>query len=277
MVRQSAHAAADRRHHDDGEPDHRVEPARADRARRPGRRAASAVPHRRRPAGPAPDRVRESAPVRCPGLTRAQDASGRPARRPADRAVATTPTLSSSAPSGPSSSNRTGGRNTWSSRCSSSPKPTAGWGTRPSDSLDLAGEIAARSPAATGSPVVTLTCGWSRRPTRVPVRPFSGEPTLVRQAFVNLVTNAVEYNVPTASSRSTDAGGFVVENSGPLVPETRTAACRALPTVPRGARHRPAQRARAVDRRLDRARARLAPEVDCPRDGGPGRIDVSQM
>ncbi|ROQ17711.1 signal transduction histidine kinase [Curtobacterium sp. PhB172] len=46
-----------------------------------------------------------------------------------------------------------------------------------------------------------------------------GEPTLVRQLLVNLVGNAVEYNVPGGFVRvTTDVGGFTVENSGPVVP-----------------------------------------------------------
>jgi signal transduction histidine kinase len=46
-----------------------------------------------------------------------------------------------------------------------------------------------------------------------------GEPTLVRQLLVNLVGNAVEYNEPDGFVRVTTRGdGFVVENSGPVVP-----------------------------------------------------------
>lgn len=46
-----------------------------------------------------------------------------------------------------------------------------------------------------------------------------GEPTLVHQLLVNLVGNAVEYNVPDGFVRVTvDDGGFAVENSGPVVP-----------------------------------------------------------
>lgn len=49
--------------------------------------------------------------------------------------------------------------------------------------------------------------------------PLRGEPTLVRQLLVNLVGNAVEYNVPGGFVRVTTRGdGFAVENSGPVVP-----------------------------------------------------------
>lgn len=47
-----------------------------------------------------------------------------------------------------------------------------------------------------------------------------GEPMLLRQLLVNLVGNAVEYNEPGGFVRvTTTDDGFVVENSGPLVPE----------------------------------------------------------
>ncbi|MBT1624244.1 HAMP domain-containing histidine kinase [Curtobacterium flaccumfaciens pv. oortii] len=47
-----------------------------------------------------------------------------------------------------------------------------------------------------------------------------GEPMLVRQLLVNLVGNAVEYNEPGGFVRVTTRGdGFVVENSGPRVPD----------------------------------------------------------
>ncbi|MBT1675125.1 sensor histidine kinase [Curtobacterium aurantiacum] len=47
----------------------------------------------------------------------------------------------------------------------------------------------------------------------------TGEPTLLRQLLGNLVGNAVEYNEPGGFVRvTTSADGFVVENSGPIVP-----------------------------------------------------------
>lgn len=47
-----------------------------------------------------------------------------------------------------------------------------------------------------------------------------GEPTLVRQAVVNLVGNAVEYNGPGGFVRvTTSSDAVVVENSGPVVPD----------------------------------------------------------
>ncbi|MBF4589230.1 sensor histidine kinase [Curtobacterium sp. VKM Ac-1395] len=49
--------------------------------------------------------------------------------------------------------------------------------------------------------------------------PLVGEPTLVRQLLVNLVGNAVEYNVPGGFVHvTTTQAGIAVENSGPLVP-----------------------------------------------------------
>jgi signal transduction histidine kinase len=91
----------------------------------------------------------------------------------------------------------------------------------------LAGQGTAVDLAALAEDVVTSTRrsaheadvrlvheGCAAPPGRHPL----GEPTLVRQALVNLVGNAVEYNEPGGFVRvTTTRDGFVVENSGPAV------------------------------------------------------------
>ncbi len=75
-----------------------------------------------------------------------------------------------------------------------------------------------------------------------PDRLLLGEPTLVRQLLVNLVGNAVEYNEPGGFVRvRTRADGFVVENSGPVVPPEEAPMLvepfRRCAPVPSGTRH----------------------------------------
>ena len=86
------------------------------------------------------------------------------------------------------------------------------------EALDLR-QIADEVAAATGSPGRDVTVRVVAASDARPGPSVLGEPTLVRQAFVNLVTNAVEYNVPNGFVEvRVDAGGVTVENSGPFVP-----------------------------------------------------------
>ncbi|MFJ3033958.1 sensor histidine kinase [Curtobacterium pusillum] len=85
------------------------------------------------------------------------------------------------------------------------------------DVAELADEVvagAAGSAHEAGVRLVHETCAAPPGSQHV-----TGEPTLVRQLLVNLVGNAVEYNEPDGFVRVTTRGdGFVVENSGPVVP-----------------------------------------------------------
>lgn len=85
------------------------------------------------------------------------------------------------------------------------------------DFAALADEVVAGAAGSAHEASVTLV---HERCTAPPGRPDPrGEPTLVRQLLVNLVGNAVEYNEPDGFVRVTTRGdGFVVENSGPVVP-----------------------------------------------------------
>lgn len=85
------------------------------------------------------------------------------------------------------------------------------------DFAALADEVVAGAAGGAHEASVTLV---HERCTAPPGRPDPrGEPTLVRQLLVNLVGNAVEYNEPDGFVRVTTRGdGFVVENSGPVVP-----------------------------------------------------------
>lgn len=91
------------------------------------------------------------------------------------------------------------------------------------EALDLAALL---DDVATQLGATADTAGIALRPTvdAVSVGTVVGEPTLVRQLLLNLVDNAVEYNVPggTVWVRLT-ADGIVVENTGaPVDPETVT-------------------------------------------------------
>lgn len=85
------------------------------------------------------------------------------------------------------------------------------------DVAELADEVVAGAAAGADEAGVTLV---HERCTVPPGHTdLRGEPTLVRQMLVNLVGNAVEYNEPGGFVRVTTRGaGFVVENSGPVVP-----------------------------------------------------------
>jgi len=86
------------------------------------------------------------------------------------------------------------------------------------DLAELADEVVAGAAgSAHGAGVTLVHEGRAAPPDRPSV--LRGEPTLVRQLLVNLVGNAVEYNEPGGFVRVTTRGdGFVVENSGPVVP-----------------------------------------------------------
>lgn len=80
------------------------------------------------------------------------------------------------------------------------------------DLRQIAYEVATGSAASVFD--VTVTVSDER-----PAPPVRGEPTLVRQLVVNLVSNALEYNVPGGFvDVRVDADGLTVENSGPVVP-----------------------------------------------------------
>jgi signal transduction histidine kinase len=84
----------------------------------------------------------------------------------------------------------------------------------------VADEAVATTAGAADTAGVTVTCGSRAEPPgSVRESVVVGEPTLLRQLVVNLVGNAVEYNVPGGFVRVTVSdGGLVVENSGPVVP-----------------------------------------------------------
>lgn len=88
---------------------------------------------------------------------------------------------------------------------------------QPIDFAELADEVVAAAVGGAyevGVSIVRGSCIVPALRQRV-----TGEPTLVRQLLVNLVGNAVEYNEPGGFVRVTTRGdGFVVENSGPVVP-----------------------------------------------------------
>lgn len=106
------------------------------------------------------------------------------------------------------------------------------------EALDLrriAHEVATGSAGAAHGVTVTV----NDEPAVPAVR---GEPTLVRQLVVNLVTNALEYNVPGGFvDVRVDDDGLTVENSGPVVPaETAPLLVepfRRCPGAPTGGRH----------------------------------------
>lgn len=82
----------------------------------------------------------------------------------------------------------------------------------------LADDVVAGAAGAARAAGVTLTHQAEAVPPGGPPT-LSGEPTLVRQLLVNLVGNALEYNQPSGFVAVTSrADGFVVENSGPVVP-----------------------------------------------------------
>lgn len=82
---------------------------------------------------------------------------------------------------------------------------------------ELADEVVAGAAGSAHEADVTLAHETRAAPPGHP--DLRGEPTLVRQLLVNLVGNAVEYNEPHGFVRVTTRGdGFVVENSGPIVP-----------------------------------------------------------
>ncbi|OII08994.1 HAMP domain-containing sensor histidine kinase [Curtobacterium sp. MCBA15_008] len=115
----------------------------------------------------------------------------------------------------------------------------AGVGT-PIDFAWLAGEIVAGAAGRADEAGVSLSLDGSPAPPGSPA--ITGEPTLVRQLFVNLVGNAVEYNHPGGFVRvDTRADGFSVENSGPVVPEDVAALLvepfRRCPGAPSTGRH----------------------------------------
>jgi signal transduction histidine kinase len=85
------------------------------------------------------------------------------------------------------------------------------------DLAELADEVVAGAAGGAHEAGVTLVHETHDAP---PGRQHvAGEPTLIRQLLVNLVGNAVEYNEPDGFVRVTTRGdGFVVENSGPVVP-----------------------------------------------------------
>lgn len=85
---------------------------------------------------------------------------------------------------------------------------------------DVTDEVVARvGPDATDAGVTVL----HERRTAPPGLVVDGEPTLLGQLLANLVGNAVEYNEPGGFVRvTTSEDGFVVENSGPLVPADET-------------------------------------------------------
>ncbi|MCY1694065.1 sensor histidine kinase [Curtobacterium sp. SL109] len=88
----------------------------------------------------------------------------------------------------------------------------------PVDLGSLAADVVAgvAGPADEAGVTVTLR---SRSEPPGGAGPLVGEPTLVRQLLVNLVGNAVEYNVPGGFVHvTTTQAGIVVENSGPVVP-----------------------------------------------------------
>lgn len=85
------------------------------------------------------------------------------------------------------------------------------------DLAELADEVVAG--AAGGAHEAGVTLVHERRTAPPGRQQVTGEPTLVRQLLVNLVGNAVEYNEPDGFVRVTTRGdGFVIENSGPVVP-----------------------------------------------------------
>ncbi|MBT2502653.1 HAMP domain-containing sensor histidine kinase [Curtobacterium sp. ISL-83] len=86
----------------------------------------------------------------------------------------------------------------------------------PLDLPSLGDEVAASFADAARLAGVTIAC---RAHTAPPGRTVTGEPTLVRQLLLNLVDNAVEYNEPGGFVQVTvDERGFLVENSGQVVP-----------------------------------------------------------
>ncbi|OII29598.1 hypothetical protein BIU98_10250 [Curtobacterium sp. MMLR14_010] len=90
----------------------------------------------------------------------------------------------------------------------------------PVDLSALAADVVAGVAGTAAEAGVTLTVRSCTEPPGGP-GPGSvlGEPTLVRQLLVNLVGNAVEYNVPGGFVHvTTTEDGIAVENSGPLVP-----------------------------------------------------------
>lgn len=91
----------------------------------------------------------------------------------------------------------------------------------PVDLGTLAAEAAAGAVDAARAAEVTVTCAIGTAPRdRTAATTVTGEPTLLRQVFVNLVGNAVEYNEPGGFVRVlVDETGCTVENSGPLVPD----------------------------------------------------------
>lgn len=90
--------------------------------------------------------------------------------------------------------------------------------TRSVDLAALADEVVQGITGTAAEAGVTVTL---RSRTGPPGGPGAvlGEPTLLRQLLVNLIGNAVEYNVPGGFVHVTTAeDGIVIENSGPLVP-----------------------------------------------------------
>jgi signal transduction histidine kinase len=95
--------------------------------------------------------------------------------------------------------------------------------------------------AATDATDAGVTLTHERR-TGPPGLVVDGEPTLLRQLLVNLVGNAVEYNEPGGCVRvTTTSDWFVVENSGPLVPQDEAPRLvepfRRCPSSPSAERH----------------------------------------
>lgn len=107
--------------------------------------------------------------------------------------------------------------------------------------LDLVAEqVVAGAAGSAQEAGVTLSHETLAAPPDGPV--VQGEPTLVRQLLVNLVGNAVEYNAPGGFVRvTTRDDGFVVENSGALVPDDVAPLLvepfRRCPDAPGGGRH----------------------------------------